>query len=292
MHQVSDSLGIPNYGPWYFNVLPGQNEIEEMGKIHSFLYKVLSRPMKEFEGEKRLEFINYGSTQLVYVLTVNGKKRYTILISHPSTKEDASKLEFDHLSKLSREHKNVVCPFYYFKDSTDPKRELYIAPYEYQARCIGVDETKLGMWVPEPVYHFVEFSDSAREIINSSMIALLISFYDENSKQGIAQCRFDGGDFMITKGFNDTFLSYDVVLERMKLIAAREFVTMELEDYIQLLRSELKEEKKDSYILLGQKLKAEIKEEEMEKGIQLGFQLREQEKGKKLDLFHHRREYL
>lgn len=279
--KVKESLGIPNYGSWYIEILPGQNVQEEMMQTHQFINLVLSTNIPEFEGSKKIEFINYGSTQLVYVLTVNEERQYTFLVSQPAIKLGTSQKEFDNLRILSKNNDNVIKPIYYFMDEKNLSKELYVTPYDYQSRCIGV-ETEWGMWVPEPEYHFVEFKDIDRKIINSVMIAMLIKFYDEESKKGIVKCRLDGGDFMIEKGFENHDINYENILQRIKLIAARELMTMELGDYINLLKLELSEKPSKSRIILGKKLRRPFDNFEIEYGIKLGLQLREKEKTIKL----------
>ena len=61
------------------------------------------------------------------------------------------------------------------------------------------------------------------------MVALLVKMYDEKTKSGLSECRLDGGDFMLEKGFEDENLSFDNILKRMKLIAARNLVQMNLD---------------------------------------------------------------
>ena len=63
MINENDSLGIPNYGPWYFEVSPQQDVAEEVNKTHSFIIKAISDiNIPEFQGKKTIQFINYGKT--------------------------------------------------------------------------------------------------------------------------------------------------------------------------------------------------------------------------------------
>ncbi len=75
MIKKEDPLGIPNYGIHYLKMPSEKNRIEdtleEFLGIHNFINQVASsNTVPEFQGkQKRLQFINYVCTQLVYVLT-------------------------------------------------------------------------------------------------------------------------------------------------------------------------------------------------------------------------------
>lgn len=278
----SDSLGIPNYGAWYLETLPDQIGIEEMAKIHSFLKSVAtSDRVPEFQGKnKRLQFINYGRTQLVYVLTVDENRQYTLLVTQPAAKKGIGKREFQNLSTLSKKDDLVIKPLYYFQDENDKKRELYITPYYYQSRCIGVETNAWGMWVPEPIYHFKNYSDKERSGVNSAMVASLVNLYDDKRKEGISECRLDGGDFMLEKGFENDSLTFDNILKRMKLIAARNLVEMNFDEYVEQMKKELlgNMSKEEKNIILGKKIKCPMTKDEVEKGINLGLELRDRKR--------------
>jgi len=284
MIKKDDSLGIPNYGMHYLYMPDGKNNIEdtltEYLAIHNFINQVASsNTVPEFQGkQKRLQFINYGSTQLVYVLTVDENRQYTFLVNQPSAPFGIGKREFENLKILSRDNKeNVITPLYYFVDKNDSNRELYVTPYYYQSRCIGVEDKEWGMWVPEPEYLFYDFKSKDRKIINASMVALLIKLYDEKSKKGLSGVRLDGGDFMIEKGFEDYDLNFENVLNRLKLIAARSLVQMELDEYINRIRKELSGDVMDKRQMkvIGKPLRKTLTLDEIEDGIKLGIDLRE-----------------
>ncbi len=292
MIKKEDSLGIPNYGIHYFKMPQDKNSIEdalnEFIEIHSFINQVVSsNTVPEFQGkQKRLQFINYGSTQLVYVLTVDEKRQYTFLVNQPSTPFGVGKREFENLKMLSRVNKdNVIIPLYYFKGkNNDYERELYVTPYYYQSRCIGVEDKEWGIWIPEPKYFFHNFEEQDRRVINASMIALLIKLYDDKGKKGLSDIRLDGGDFMLEKGFENYDINFENILKKMKLIAARNLVQMELHEYTDRLKTELSGNVRDDEELkiLGKKLKAPLKPDEIESGIKLGYHLREEQKEKEM----------
>lgn len=279
MEPVEEALGIPSSGYEYMKVSSEHSDlgskINEFMDIRNFLIEVAnSSTVSEFQGkDKRLQFINYGDTQLVYVLSI-GDRKYTMLLGQPATEFGAVKKEYENLKALGKNNKqNVVVPMQYFKDEKD-KRELYVTPYLYQARCVGVEEKEWGVWIPEPVYHFKEFSKQERSIINSSMIAMLIKFFDDKNNLGIGACRLGGGDFVLEKGYEHEQITYENILKRMKLIAARELIQVSLDEYIEKLKEEFtrrtyykSEEERDKSVLINYKSRAPMSLQEIEKGI-------------------------
>ena len=210
------------------------------------------------------------------MLTVNKSRQYTLLVNQPRTKFGTGKIEYDNLLQLHHNNKGVIKPFGYFEDR---ERELYGTPYYYQARCIGIDETEWGMWIPEPEYYFKDFTDKERQIINSSMVAKLIELYDDKRKLGLSECRLDGGDFMLEKGFENQELTNENILKSMKLIAARKFIPIEFDEYLERIRKELSgKEENNNCMIIGKALKNPMCAEEIEMGIQLGMENRSKEK--------------
>ena len=285
-----EKLGIPSSGIEYMRV-PQNKEgwkerINEFFEIKDFLLQVVnSNELQEFQGKnKKIQFINYGDTQLVYVLTV-GERKYTLLVGQPAVEFGTVKREYENLRTLGRNNnENIVVPIHYFKDKKS-ERELYVTPYLYQARCIGVEDKNWGIWVPEPEYHFQEFSPENKGVINSSMIAILIKYFDDKRNLGIGNCRLSGGDFILEKDFEDEKITYENIMKKMKLIAARELLPMTLEEYINRIKEEFfrityykNEEEKDKTILINQKGRASMTIEEINAGIELGCELRKREK--------------
>lgn len=289
----NESLGIPGNGFDYINVVPQENAVDELKNridefigISDFLRDIVfERGVPEFEGKtKRVTFINYGDTQLVYVLGVNDRK-YTLLLGQPTSEFGIVKRENDNLKRLWKNNReNVVAPIHYF-ESQDGKRELYVTPYIHQARCIACDDDDgWGVYVPEPDYHFRSFSEEERKVINSSMIALLVKMYDQKNKQGIGSCKIGGGDFILEKGFEDVPLTQENILKRMKLIAARDMVSIGFDDYIQSIRNEFSkrtyyssEKDRDKSILINHKCRVPMTPEEIDEGIEVGMQLRKKD---------------
>ena len=287
MGKKNEALGIPSAGYEYMRVLPSQEgwhqRINEFFKIRNFLIDVInSNQIREFQGpNKRLQFINYGDTQLVYVLTV-GKRMYTLLVGQPATEFGVVKKEYENLRLLGKNNReNIVIPIKYCEDRNNHK-ELYVTNYIYQARCIGIEDTEWGIWIPEPEYHFREFSQEFKSIINSSMIAILVKCFDDKNNLGIGACRLDGGDFMLEKGFENEKITYESILRRIKLISARELLPMSLKEYVNKIEEEFSKSntKKDGDkpMLINHNGKATMSLEEIHKGIELGYKLREKQK--------------
>lgn len=283
MIYVEEPLGIPSSGYEYIEMPPNHLDIEaqldEFDKIEDFLIEVAnSNSVPEFQGKnKEIQFINYGKTELVYVLKVENRK-YTILLGQPATEFGTVKKEYENLKMLGRNNKqNVIVPMQYFKNQ-ESQKELYITPYVYQARCIGVDEKEWGIWIPEPEYHFREFNQKEREVINSSMIAMLIKLFNDKNNLGIGSCELVAGDFILEKEFEKEPITYENILRRMKLIAARELVSMSLDEYVNKLKEEFCESTYNKTEIINHKAKAKMSLEEVEKGIELGYELKRKEK--------------
>lgn len=284
--EAYEPLGIPSNGSEYLKLNESQDLVQEFFGICDFLGEVISsNQIPEFQNpNKRLQFINYGDTQLVYVVTV-GEQKYTILLGQPATEFGTVKREHDNLKALkARNPKEVVAPFAYFADE-EQKRELYITPYLYQARCIASQEDGWGVYIPEPDYRFELFSEKQRSIVNSAMIASLVKFYDEKNKLGIASCKIGGGDFVLEKELDEEEFSEENVLKRMKLIAARDLIEIDFDTYLATLRREFSqstyyksESQRDKSVLVNHKSRIPMTEAEIERGIELGLILKEKQK--------------
>lgn len=286
MYNELEPLGIPSVGIEYFKLKSEQKLLQEFMDTQDFLEEVISsNTLQEFQGmPKSLQFINYGDTQLVYVLSIADRK-YTLLLGQPATEFGTVKREYDNLRVLSKTgNENIVTPMQYFKNGKG-NRELYVTPYIYQSRCIACDDENWGVYVPEPYYHFKPFSEQERSVVNSCMIAMLVRMYDDKNKRGIGACKIGGGDFMLDKGYEEEPLTYENIAQNMRLIAARELVPMEFEEYKDKLREEFSqrtyyknESQRDKSILINHKCRVPMTEQEIENGIKLGMILREKDK--------------
>jgi len=274
-----ESLGIENYGEWYIRHLPEQNEKEEFKKVNDFISEFISKTdMEELKGKKHIKFINYGDTQLVFVVTINEEKQYALLLNQPKTEVGQGLEEYNNLINLNKNHPDIVIrPLKYYVNPANPQQELYITPYYFKARCVGVNEKDWGIWIPEPEYHFKDFNQTERKIINKCMIALVVKLYDEKNKRGISKWRFDGGDFMLLKGFEKEEINKENILKKLLMISARKLITIEFNEYIDKMKIELKNglKEEDKKIIIGKNLRCPFSEEEIEEGIKFGMILRE-----------------
>ncbi len=264
------------------------------------IYKSMTKSVAEWFYNKHVrngnlpevKFINYGDTELVYLLTY-GDKRYTMLFGQPIVKEGGIIREYELLKKYYYQDKStVVAPIEYYRVSQSYfnkrkdwfktfNKEVYITPYFMQARCIASQEDGFGIYVPEPKYHFEKFSEKECEIVCACMIAKLISLYDEGSKCGISACKLGDGDFMLDKEWNRQNISKDDTLKHMRLNAARDEINCSLEEYIALLSKEFPmrtyytdEENRDRSILINHKAQIGMSESAIKKGIEWGMELR------------------
>lgn len=110
------------------------------------------------------------------------------------------------------------------------------------------------------------------------MITLLILFYDDENKLGLSACKIGGGDFILEKRYENDEITHKNILKRMKLISAREFIQISLNDNIDKIRIEFSEktyynskEDRDKSILINHKarvpmLSEDIKDEKCEIG--------------------------
>ena len=278
-----DKLGIPSNGFEYHRILSDQDIFDEFKKTLEFLNEVfLDRIKKEApelaNNKLSLHFINYGDTQLVYVFST-GTKRYAVLVGQPATEMGTVKKEFANLRMLSENNQNeIVTPIYYFANNN---RELYIAPYIFQSRCIASQDNGWGLYIPEPHYRFELFNEEERFLVNSSIIANLVRLYDSKNNCGIGSCKVGGGDFILERQWSFEAKTLDNTIKRMKLIAARELITTSFENYINLLRKEFSiktyysdESEKDKSILINHKSRIPMTEEEIETGIELGIKVK------------------
>ena len=274
-----ESLGIENYGEWYIRHLPQQNKKEEFKKVNDFISEFISKTdIEELKGKKDIKFINYGDTQLVFVVTINEEKQYALLLNQPKTQAGQGLEEYNNLINLNKNHPDIVIkPLKYYVNPSNPQQELYITPYYFKARCVGVNEKDWGIWIPEPKYHFKDFNQTERKIINKCMIALVVKLYDEKNKKGISKWRFDGGDFMLLKGFEKEVINEENILKKLLMISARKLITIELNEYIDRMKIELKNglKEEDEKIIIGKNLRCPFSEEEIEEGIKFGMNLRE-----------------
>ena len=273
-----ENLGIPDNGYFYHLIDDMQERSIEFSKTENFLNWLINEYPKEFGNHAGIKFINYGDTELVYVVDDSGYKR-TLLVGQPNVKFGTVKIEYENLQKLYKQNPSlVVCPTIYF---SHVGREAYLTPYFHQARCIATQETGWGAYIPEPNYHFETYSGEDEYTICTTIIANLLTLYNEQEKLGLASCKIGGGDFILEKEWDKEPHTIENTLKRMHLIAARKLLPIELSTYINLLRNEFSQStyyknlsERNPSILVNHKNRCPMMKESIEDGITLGLKLR------------------
>lgn len=279
-----NQMGIPGSGLIYHKVIDERDQLKEHQKTISFLQELLKNN-PQFDESCKIEFINYGDTELVYVVTLPNNEKKTILVGQPSIPFNTVKIEYENLIRLSKNNPHlVVKPEGYF---TNGVREAYITPYFNQARCIASIHGSYGIYVPEPNYHFERYSETDEYIITKLIIANLIRLYDYERKLALAECKIGGGDFIMEKSFDTIPHTEENALSRMHLIAARKLINIELSDYITLLKEEFKKityyntlNQRDYTTIVNIKNRTPMSSKAIEDGISLGLNLRKNHKFK------------
>ena len=270
--EETDNIGIGSINSAYIEVNEIQDINDEYKKIKRFLNKYLER-YSQMNGvpieNLNVQFINYGKTELVYVLSEKSGKKVTLLVKQPSVQLGKVNQEAQNLLALKKRDPNVVAPIDYFQLGD---QELYTTPYINQARCIA-SYGSWGMYVPEPYYRFEPFTANQKRIVNSCMIAKLVSLYDFENQEGISSCKLGGGDFMLPKGWEKQKPTIENTLNNLYLIAAREKIKCSFDKYISIIKDEFSratigENQKDLIINLRGRVPMQISE--IEYGILLG----------------------
>lgn len=284
IEKSKQNMGIGMLCAGYIFTAQNQDVWEEYSKIDLFLKQYVRRYAERKSKEVQdfdLEFINYGRTQLVYVLTdkTSGEK-VTILAKQPVVQYGKVKQEAENLKRLNTLDKKVVVPIGYFSNG---EQELYVTPYINQARCVASDG-KWGVYVPEPFYRFEYFTEEQERVINACMIAKLVSFYDFEKNQGVACCKLGGGDFMLPKGYEDRACSIDNILDSLYFISAREMIGLPFEDYLNVLRNEFSRStinEDQDRLLVNIRGRVPMRKEDIEQGIKLGKEIISQREDEK-----------
>lgn len=276
-------LGIPSeYEFACINENKNYTEFEEFKNISIFLRDFLCnsdfiKNNVNMDDIMQVKFINYGNTEMVYVLRVN-QKMYTLLVNQPDLQYGRVKKEYDNLRMFGKNHpKTIVTPISYYTNSK-MKKELFVTPYFVQARCISNLDGKWGEYVPEPEYHFKNFSKEEESIIKPSIIANLVRLYDSKNNIGIANSQMRSGDFILEKELDNEKLNFENVMNRMKLISVRDTINMPFKEYIETIKKEFLNPTDDkNKNIINTKMDVPFSKEEIEKGIALGIKTKEKE---------------
>lgn len=287
LNESNFPLGINNYSEWYIRNSEGQNKENEFKKVNKFITDFcLNNNFEELKCLKiSIQFINYGDTQLVFVITLDNDKQYTLMVNQPKTKSGQGFEEYNNLLKFNKLYPEIIIkPIKYYVNPNNPQQELYITPYYYQARCIGVDpeEKEWGEWIPEPNYHYRIYSEKEAKVIKKCMVAMIIKFYDEKNNLGIVKYSLDGDDFMLKKGYENEELNEENIIKNFVVIAARKVIQIEFEEYINKIKKELRNDfKENENIIVKKKLRAPFSEKDINEGIKYGIKLRENNRNTK-----------
>ena len=274
---IKEQLGIPDSDYSYHILNQNQNRQEEVNITRKFLSNLHKQIPTIIKPSSNIEFINYGDTELVYVIKTDDKID-TLLVGQPATKLGIVRLEYDNLRHLATKNPSIiVSPTTYISNGT---REAYITPYIKQARCIATYDGTYGAYIPEPYYRYEPYSIEDQYLVSKTIIANLIRLYDYDNKLALAECKIGGGDFILEKEYDQEPHTEENILKRMKLIAARKLINIELKDYIELIRKELSKrtyyrtlEERDNSVLINIKNRVPMTKEAIEDGISLGLSL-------------------
>lgn len=113
-----DNISIGYIEPDYIEVNEEQDINTEYKKIKAFLNRYVERYSKNNKvpiEDLTIEFINYGKTELVYVLSEKTGKRTTLLVKQPAVQLGKIKQEAQNLITLEKRSKNIVAPIDYFQ---------------------------------------------------------------------------------------------------------------------------------------------------------------------------------
>ena len=266
------NIGLGSVHNMYINTNEIQDKEYEYTKITKFLRKYIQKYTKDNnikEEDLNLEFINYGKTELVYVLTEKNGKRVTLLVKQPAIKFGDIYKEYENLIDLKKKDKNVVAPIDYFEFGD---QELYVTPYINQARCVA-SYGAWGMYVPEPYYRFEDFTSEQEKIVCTCMIAKLVSLYDFEKEEGISKCKLGGGDFMLPKGWEKELPTIENTLDNLYLIAARDKINCLFDEYLNIIRDEFSRstiQEDENNLKLNIRGRVPMNKVYIEEGIKLG----------------------
>lgn len=275
---IKEQLGIPDTDYGYHILRDDQSRNDEVITTRTFLKSLSEEIPSIVSPTSTIEFINYGDTELVYVIKTDTNID-TLLVGQPATPLGTVKLEYDNLRHLATKNPSIiVSPTTYISNG---KREAYITPYIKQARCIATYDDTYGAYIPEPYYRYEPYTEQDQYLVSKAIIANLIRLYDYDNKLALAECKIGGGDFILEKEYDNEPHTEENILKRMKLIAARKLINIELKDYIKLLRKEFARRtyyrtltERDNSILVNIKNRVPMSQEAIEDGIALGLSLR------------------
>ena len=210
---VKEQLGIPDTDYGYHILRDDQSRNDEVITTRTFLKSLPEEIPSIVSPTSTIEFINYGDTELVYVIKT-GTNIDTLLVGQPATQLGTVKLEYDNLRHLATKNPSIiVSPTTYISNG---KREAYITPYIKQARCIATYDDTYGAYIPEPYYRYEPYTEQDQYLVSKAIIANLIRLYDYDNKLALAECKIGGGDFILEKEYDNEPHTEENILKRMK----------------------------------------------------------------------------
>lgn len=237
----------------------------------SILHQLPNVELNQREDAK-VSFINYGNMQLIYLATLEDKSQIAVSINQPKTPMGRVKKEFENLQRLSEIDPNFMAnPLAYF-NAEEFGHEIYASEYIEDAMCVAVNEGKHGVYCPKPEYRFENFSPDVSRAVNANMIALLVNYYDTEKNRGLSGVKTGGGDFVLAKYFDKEDVSG--VQPNMKVVAARDFVSASLDEYIDILRREFATGAVQNGAIVNVDSRLPIMREDIERGIESGLEMR------------------
>lgn len=271
--QGTPNIGISQFNQAYLETNDIQESKYEYRKIQRFLQKYIQHYAQKTGvsvDDLSIEFINYGKTELVYVLTQKNDARITLLVKQPAVQFGKVKQEAINLLALEKKDKKVVAPVDYFSYG---EQELYATPYIDYARCVASYGRSWGMYIPEPTYRFEAFTSKQSDIVTACMIAKLVSYYDFDKQEGLCACKLGGGDFMLPQGWENEEPTIQNTLNNLYFIAAREKVSCSFENYLETIRQEFSRrtiDENQEKLVINLRGRVPMQLECIEAGIKLG----------------------
>ncbi len=238
----------------------------------------IAQQIKIKDSDKlQISFMNYGNTELVYLLTIN-KQKYAILINQPQMNKTVIKNQFQNLHRLHNNDSRFIVNAHSFFEND--RYAMYLTEYINNALCVGNEKPNiLGVWNPLPHYHFEEFNKETSDLVNISRIAHIVNLYDDVNQIGISKTQISGNDFMLTQ--DTDFLDLQSIIENTRIIGARDSISVPFERYIKLLREEFQvaTSRTDHDVLEGRikinhHSKMPISKDLIDEGIEQGYMLR------------------
>ncbi len=240
-------IALPQYGGdirAQFEASHESHDEEETTDLYLRVRKTLNDVVALIAAEKdesthyNLSFVNYGSEALIFRLMSLTGELTTIVINQPCQPPEKLITKFEGLKRLhAQDHRFVIRPDTLYSTS-DADFNAYTAEYFPSAKCPAYSDQhqSFGIYDPDPKYRFIPFSKERADRIKTSQIAVLVNYYDEERQQGLGSVYASGSDFLLAEEVK--FDDPDSVLNSLRLISPRGFISIPRDEYLELLREE------------------------------------------------------